>query len=393
MNSDMQPANLQIRPVGPQRRQGPARPLSALFSLLAFCALVSCSAAGQPDAAGAVPTEPCIGSVAAGETVQVVSTTGQIGDVLELIAGQRQIDETLWSVEALTRRSPWNPSDSQLVNARGSGMEPLTAVDANIQVQTLMGPGVDPHLYVPTLEDARALDGADVIFYNGLHLEAQMLKALKELSLTTCVVAVGDRVQEVTDLADLFVYSEEDIVDPHIWNSPVLWSAAAAVMAETLEEAIEGDQDALHENARIIGDRMLQARDILLDMFQPSNLRAGYLVTAHDAFGYFAQLTGLESVGLQGLSTESEVSAYDIQAIASLIVEERIPAMFVESSVSEDAVRAVQAAASARGWEVHLGGELYSDALGPAGSEGDTYLGMLQHNSLTIFNALSAQAE
>ena len=122
----------------------------------------------------------------------------------------------------------------------------------------------------------------------------------------------------------------------------------------------------------------MQAERMILEMFKPENLPVKYLVTAHDAFGYYAQLTDLENIGLQGLSTETEVSAFDVQSIASLIVEKRIPAMFVESSVSEDAVRAVQAAAAAQGWDVQLGGELYSDALGPQGSGGDTYLGMLR---------------
>lgn len=138
---------------------------------------------------------------------------------------------------------------------------------------------------------------------------------------------------------------------------------------------------------------MQKAENIILDMFSPDNLPVKYIVTAHDTFGYYPRLTELENVGLQGLSTETEVSAFDVQSIAALIVEKQIPAMFVESSVSEDAIQAVRAAAAAQGWEVELGGELYSDALGPQNSEGETYLGMLQHNTLTIFNALALNSE
>lgn len=333
--------------------------------------------------------DPCQDRFAPGETVNVVATTGQIGDVVSMLAGLKPLDPTLWTVAELTRRSSWKPDGFAPDAAESTAHLQIVPTGVSITVSTLLGPGTDPHLFSPSLRDAETLNNADVIFYNGLHLEAQMLKAMAELAQSHCVVPVGDVLMAQPELQALFIHSSEGVVDPHIWNSPTLWTAATRIMAETLDRAIQGEQPALHRNAEAITARIMQAESLIRQMFRSENLPVKYLVTAHDAFGYYAQLAELENIGLQGLSTETEVSAFDVQSIASLIVEKQIPAMFVESSVSEEAIRAVQAAAAAQAWDVQLGGELYSDALGPQGSAGDTYLGMLQHNTLTIFNALA----
>ncbi len=345
-----------------------------------------------PVTEGARGQDPCHDEFAAGETVRVVATTGQIGDVVSLIAGLKTLDPALWTLDELTRRSSWHPGDFAPAATASVQRIQTNIPGVSITIDTLLGPGTDPHLFVPSLRDAETLNKADIIFYNGLHLEAQMSKAMTELAQSRCVVPVGDVLLAQPELQDLFIHSG-GVVDPHIWNSPTLWVAATSVMAETLDRALQGEQPEFHHNAEVIRSYIKRAERIVREMFKPENLPVRYLVTAHDAFGYYTQLTDLENIGLQGLSTETEVSAFDVQSIASLIVEKRIPAMFVESSVSEDAVQAVQAAAVAQGWDVRLGGELYSDALGPQGTEGDTYLGMLQHNTLTIFNALAQTAE
>ncbi len=373
-------------------RSAGARSLRA--AVLLGLLLMASGCAAQPAGPGDNPgQDPCNARFAAGEPVRVVATTGQIGDVVSMIAGLKPLDATLWTLDTLTRRSLWTPGDFDSAAADAAQSRQIAPVEVPITVSTLLGPGTDPHLFNPSLGDAETLNQADIIFYNGLHLEAQMLKAMAELAQTHCVIPVGDVLMAQPEFQALFIHSGEGVVDPHIWNSPTLWAAATHLMAESLDRAIQGDQPAFHRNAEVIRDRIMWAEHLILEMFKPENLPVKYLVTAHDAFGYYAQLTDLKNVGLQGLSTETEVSAFDVQAIATLIVEERIPAMFVESSVSEDAVRAVQAAAAAQGWAVQLGGELYSDALGPQGSAGDTYLGMLQHNTLTIFNALTPTAE
>ena len=364
-----------------------ARCLRCLFSALVLLPLLAaCNASRTPEAApmARAVNDPCRARAAADAPLRVVATTGQIGDVARLVAGQTQLAADLWSAEALTARTGWTPP--RIEAPAGAAVQPT---GLRITINTLLGPGTDPHVYVPSLGDATLLNEADVIFYNGLHLEAQMLKALEELARERCVVALGDRLYAEAQYRDLFIHSPDGVVDPHIWNEPVLWAAATSVIAATLDAAYGGEQAVLHANAQAAIARMESAGALIRAMFSADVVPVKYLVTAHDAFGYFAQLAQLESVGLQGLSTETEVSAYDIQATVDLIVEQRIPAIFVESSVSEDAIQAVRAASAARGWEVALGGELYSDALGPEGTEGATYLGMLQHNAVTVFQALA----
>lgn len=371
------------------------RNMRRLFLAIAICmafANSSCGPKNQDSEAGPYK-DPCSVRIAPDETVRVLATTGQIGDVVSMIAGLRQIDPTLWTASEIAGKSSWNPTYLEAETTKQQQSQQLEVPGVNIEVSAILGPGTDPHLFKPTLSDAQALDAADIIFYNGLHLEAQMLKALSELAKTHCVVAVGDVLATQPEVQDLFIYSGEGVVDPHIWNSPTLWAAATKVIAEHLDGAIQGEQPEFHRNAEVVILRLGMAEEIILDMFKSENLPVKYLVTAHDAFGYFARLTELENIGLQGLSTETEVSAFDVQAIAALIVEKKIPAMFVESSVSEDAIQAVRAAAAAKDWNVELGGELYSDALGPLGSGSETYLGMLQHNTLTIFNALAKTSE
>ncbi len=331
-------------------------------------------------------SNPCQAGLADQDTLHVVATTGQIGNTVRMIAGLEPIDPALWSRAALETRTSWS-ADMEDAGAAEPGT--LQATNLDIQVSVMLGPGLDPHLYLPTLKDAELLNSADLILYNGLHLEAQMLNALEELAKTRCVVAIGDALYAREELRSQFLHDEAGLVDPHIWNSPTLWREATEAMAHTLAAMYDREQPALHHNATVVTAYLQQAEDIILDMFGDDEIPVKYLVTAHDAFGYYADLTGLKTMGLQGLSTETEVSAYDIQAIADTIVSNQIPALFVETSVSEDAIRAVQAAVQAKGWQVALGGELYSDALGPAGSEGETYLGMLQHNTVTIYQALT----
>ncbi len=367
--------------------------LTLLLSLVLVPILVACDPAPtRSQTADTVATGAfCHAGLATQDTLHIVTTTGQIGNTVRMIVGLDTIDPTLWSRSAIASRTVWTPEaggNTQTVVA-SAGIIQATGLD--IQVSVLLGPGSDPHLYLPTFRDATLLNEADLIIYNGLHLEAQMLNALQELATTRCVVAIGDVLYANQALASLFLYDENGLVDPHIWNSPTLWREAVNTLTQVLDGMYHDAQPSLHHNAAVVTTFLDRAEGIIQDMFGSEAIPVKYLVTAHDAFGYYSALTGLETVGLQGLSTETEVSAYDIQTIADMIVEQRIPALFVETSVSEDAIEAVQAAVQAKGWQVELGGELYSDALGPVGSEGESYLGMLQHNTLTIFQALASE--
>ncbi|MBL0922458.1 MAG: zinc ABC transporter substrate-binding protein [Phycisphaerales bacterium] len=258
-------------------------------------------------------------------------------------------------------------------------------------VAGLMGEGVDPHLYKPTRTDIAALMGADVVFYNGLLLEGKMTDALVR------VAGSGRRVVAVTEALDeSFLLEPEGFdghADPHVWMDPHAWAAAAQVIQRTLAQALPAHGGAIAEaGSRVAAD--IAALDAWAERTLatiPEDRRV--LVTAHDAFNYFGRRYGLEVVGIQGLSTESEAGVRDIERIVAMLVERRVPAVFIESTVSDRNVKALIAGARARGHEVALGGSLYSDAMGAAGTSAGTYLGMIAHNVSTITRALGGRVD
>ncbi|MEM7321600.1 MAG: zinc ABC transporter substrate-binding protein [Actinomycetota bacterium] len=253
-----------------------------------------------------------------------------------------------------------------------------------VELIGLLGPGVDPHVYIPTEGDVSAFNDADVIFYNGLFLEAQMERILEQLASSRTVVAVGDRQEE----SDLIPVGDGEF-DPHIWNDPVLWQGVVEVIRDTLVAA-DPDNGAVYEaNAGQYLDTIADTHAEMLALVDRVPPDQRLLITAHDAFGYYARAYGFEVAGLQGLSTESEASTADVQQLADLIVSRRISAIFVETSVSTRSIEAVQAAVSAQGLSVEIGGSLFSDALGEEGHPAETYVGMLRHNTETIVNALA----
>lgn len=258
------------------------------------------------------------------------------------------------------------------------------------RVEGLMGPGIDPHLYIASEGDVRRLGGAEVILYNGLQLEARMGSVLERLGGRAQVAAVTDGVPRDRLLADA---QYEGAPDPHVWFDVSLWARAAEHVTGVLADA-DPDNAAAY---RAQGAAYVARLDTLHAYVQAQAARVPQaqrvLVTAHDAFSYFGRAYGFEVRGLQGISTAAEAGTGDVQALAEFIVERRIPAIFVESSVSPRAIDAVRAAVRARGFEVRLGGELYSDALGSAGSEAATYEGMVRHNIDTIVAALLQNGE
>ncbi len=255
----------------------------------------------------------------------------------------------------------------------------------HVSVQGLMGPGVDPHLYTASESDVTKLSEADVIIANGLFLEAQMDSILEQLAERKTVILVGETI-DTNRLLESPVYADE--FDPHIWFSVPLWMEAVQAVADGL---------AAHDPAHA-ADYAANAAAYLLELEalndyvheQASRLTAEQrvLVTAHDAFNYFGREYGFEVLGLQGISTASEASAADVQNLAQFIAERQIPAIFVESSVPVRTVEALQAAVDARGFEVAIGGSLFSDAMGDWGTPEGTYIGMVRHNIDTIVNAL-----
>lgn len=259
------------------------------------------------------------------------------------------------------------------------------------EVIGLLSEGVDPHLYKPTREDVMQLDDAktDIIFYGGLMLEGRMEESLKKIRQKgKKVVAVS----ESLDPATLRKPPEfEGHFDPHVWMDVTLWSQCTELVSRSLSEF---DPD----HARDYGLRTVayKARLSGLNDYVRKSIASipeqqRVLVTAHDAFGYFARAYGMEVKSVQGISTESEAGVADVNALVDFLVARKIGAIFVESSVSDKSLRAVIEGAGKRGWKVKVGGELFSDAMGPSGSYEGTYVGMIDHNATTIARALGGQ--
>ena len=330
-------------PALPARRSGVPRPsalraravaLGLLAGVLA-AALVSCGRAPASEGDGV-------------ERLEVLCTTSMVGDAARRVAGE------------------------------------------HARVETLLGEGVDPHLYRPTRSDIARLMASDVVFYNGLLLEGKMTDALVRAATG------GRRVYAVTELipeSDLLEpESMSGHFDPHVWMDPLSWVRAVEVVRDALVESDPAHAEAYRANASAyIGEiEALHSYCAGILGTVPEDRRV--IVTAHDAFNYFGRRYGFEVVGIQGISTESEAGVRDIEGLVDMIVERGAPAVFVETTVADRNVKALIAGCRARGHAVEIGGSLFSDAMGPPGTYEGTYLGMIDHNATTVARALGGSA-
>lgn len=254
-----------------------------------------------------------------------------------------------------------------------------------VKVKGLMGPGVDPHLFKATPSDVQALQDAEVIFYGGLHLESKMGELFEQMAASRTVVAVTRSIPEDQLLSPP---GFQGLHDPHVWFDVTLWQQATREIADTLIAQRPEAREVIEANAAgYLAE--LQALDAyVLAQAQRVPGAQRLLITAHDAFNYFGRRYGFEVVGLQGISTEAEAGTGDVQSLVKLIVDRRVKALFIESSVPVKNIQAVQEGARARGWTVTVGGELFSDAMGSTGTFEGTYLGMVRHNIDTVVGAL-----
>jgi manganese/zinc/iron transport system substrate-binding protein len=256
-------------------------------------------------------------------------------------------------------------------------------------VTGLMGAGVDPHLYRPEPRDVDLLGKADLILYNGQHLEGKMSDVLDHLKgRKIATVAVTDRFDPKKDL----IHAEEGfeaIYDPHVWFDVSLWMKAAERVRDALVERDPKHAEVYRTNAAKYVVALAELHAYVKSQATGIPKEKRVLITAHDAFHYFGRAYDFEVRGLQGVSTATEASPKAVSELATLIADRKIPAIFVESSVPQKNVEAVQAAVRAKGFDVALGGELYSDALGTPGTPTGTYVGMVRHNIDTLFKALA----
>ena len=289
---------------------------------------------------------PAAGSESAPKPLRVVCTTGQVADIVRNVGG------------------------------------------AHVQVESLMGSGVDPHSYQATPGDVRKLNRADLVLFSGLHLEGRLAEMLERMSTGGKAAAVTDVLVEKHADKLRKPPEFEGMYDPHVWFDPHLWSECVEHVGEILARRDPPHAADYRQNAAAYRDRInaltAEIRRQLASI--PDNSRV--LVTAHDAFGYFGKAFDLEVHGLQGISTLDEADLGTINQIVKLLADRKIKAIFVESSVPERNVHSVIQGCAAQGHQVVVGGELYSDAMGEEGTYEGTYVGMLEHNVKTIVQAL-----
>lgn len=312
-------------------------PILIIFFTSMVLLLSACSS--SPQAGAASPPD---------NVIQVVATTGMIADVAQNVGRDR------------------------------------------VSVVGLMGPGVDPHLYKASEGDVRRLEQADVIFYNGLHLEAGLSGVLERMGDQRTVVAVTSGIER----SQLITPPEfSGAYDPHVWFNLSLWMKTVDVVRDTFIELDPEGASEYRENAASFQAELETTHRYIESRAAELSQEQRILITAHDAFNYFGRAYGFEVRGLQGISTASEIGASDVQSLADYIVEKQIRAIFIESSVPQRNVEALQAAVKSRGFDVAIGGQLYSDALGDPGTPAGSYIGMVRHNIDTIVSALKGETE
>lgn len=256
------------------------------------------------------------------------------------------------------------------------------------KVFNIIGSGIDPHLYSPTRSDVAALLKSDIIFYAGLMLEGQMGDILVKVSRKRPVYAVTELLQSEYLIHD----DESNHSDPHVWMDVAGWMKGVEVVIRAFSEFDPKGADVYQANGKVLLEKLATLDAYAKKVIGSIPDAQRILITAHDAFNYMGRAYNIEVMGIQGISTESEAGLKDINRIVDLLVERKIPAVFVESSVSDKNVKALIEGAAARGHKVTIGGELFSDAMGKSGTYEGTYIGMIDHNATVISRALGGNA-
>jgi manganese/zinc/iron transport system substrate-binding protein len=253
----------------------------------------------------------------------------------------------------------------------------------HVAVTALMGAGVDPHLYTASPADVSQLNRADIIFYSGLHLEGKLAELLARMGRRKTTVAVAERIAE-----EQILHDEHGAHDPHVWFDVSLWSQAAAATAEALARFDPPHAEDYQSNLAAYQSRLAELHEYAKTQMATVPEDRRVLVTAHDAFRYFGRAYGIEVRGIQGISTESEAGLRQVTELVSFLVDHKIKAVFVETSVADQNVRSLLEGCRVRGHHVVIGGTLFSDAMGESGTPEGTYEGMVKHNVDTIVHAL-----
>lgn len=252
-------------------------------------------------------------------------------------------------------------------------------------VTSIMGSGVDPHLYKATQGDLKKLTEADVVIYNGLHLEGKMGEILEKLGRQKTVVAGTAGIAE-NKLRSSPLY--QDSHDPHVWFDVQMWQEVVKHLSKELQQKDPANAETYQQNTTAYLQELDKLHQWVLEEINSIPAQQRILITAHDAFGYFGDAYNIQVRGLQGISTVSEFGLQDVSNLVDFIVENKIKAVFVESSVSPKSIEAVVIGSKQKGHQVKVGGTLYSDALGEDGTPEGTYQGMVRHNVNSIVSSL-----
>lgn len=312
------------------------RSLFAAFAIFCVALIAGCSGSGDGETTPRATADP-------DQKIVAITTTGMIADIVKNVGGER------------------------------------------VTTQSLMGAGVDPHLYKATPGDIRKLGDADMVFYNGLHLEGKMADVLASLANKKPSIPVAE---DIPNEELLEFETAPEFPDPHVWFDVKMWMLAADKARDALIEFDPESKELYTSNAVAYKKDLKELDEYVTENIAKIPSERRVLVTAHDAFGYFGRAYGIEVEGLQGISTATEASLLDVQRIVNLLVKRQIKAVFVESSVPRRTIEAVVAGAKAKGHDVVIGGELFADAMGESGTTEGTYVGMVRFNVDTIVNAL-----
>ncbi|WP_162053001.1 metal ABC transporter solute-binding protein, Zn/Mn family [Pontibacter pamirensis] len=303
--------------------------------LLLLLVSLLCGACMQTDSKAPIP---------AGTRMKVVTTTSILGDAVQHIAGD--------------------------------------AAD----VVSIMGSGVDPHLYKATQGDLQKLTDADVIVYNGLHLEGKMGEVMEKLGRQKTIVTATAGIPEASLRKSAQFQSSHD---PHVWFDVELWQEVVKHLSQELQRKDTANAIIYQQNTQAYIQELEELDTWVTQQIQYIPEQQRILITAHDAFGYFGDAYGIQVRGLQGISTVSEFGLQDVSSLVNFIVDNKVKAVFVESSVSPKAIEAVVIGSEQKGHQLKIGGTLYSDALGEGGTPEGTFTGMVRHNVNTIVSSLN----
>lgn len=321
-------------------------PICAAVPLFVFSLLVGCDRTASPTGEGTSTNSGTAGSSRPFQSI--VTTTGMVTDLVRHVAG------------------------------------------AQVRVTGLIEAGVDPHLFKPTRGHVKQLQDADLVIYSGLTLEGRMGESFTQLQRS------GKAVFAVTEALDAdYLRSPPDFAghyDPHVWMDVKAWNQCVGHVAESLAKLDPDHADEFRANAAAYQKELVRLDEYVRKVIGSIPESQRVLVTAHDAFEYFSRSYQIEVKSVQGVTTESEAGVLDVNRLVDFLVERKLPAIFVESSVNGKNIQAVIEGAKSRGVTVKIGGELFSDAMGADGTYEGTYIGMIDHNATLIARALGGEA-